>query len=124
VTAALRRLAPPVAVAAILVAGAGGAAAHSGVAATSPRAGAVVPSLPSTIRITFTGLIGGVGPVTVRDTRGRNRVVAVRRNPRNASQLLVRTRGGGAGRFTVRWRIVAADGHPQSGTFAFRVRRR
>jgi methionine-rich copper-binding protein CopC len=43
--------------------------------------------------------------------------------PRNRARLQATfARPLPRGRYTVRWRARAGDGHPQAGTFAFRVR--
>ena len=45
------------------------------------------------------------------------------RDPRKASRLKVRLKGSLAkGRYTAQWRITAADGDAQDGTFHFRLR--
>jgi hypothetical protein len=54
---------------------------------------------------------------------GRDHVRAVRLDPRDRRRVLVTTRPGQAGAYTVTWRVRAADGHAVEGTLGFRARR-
>ncbi len=46
------------------------------------------------------------------------------RDPRNIHRVIVGLRGGKpAGSYRASWAIVAADGHQQSGSFRFKLRR-
>jgi methionine-rich copper-binding protein CopC len=98
------------------------ASAHSEIASTTPRAGAVVSSLPRTVTLTFSGRLLGVTRVRVLDARGRDHAASARLDPRDARRVRVRTRNPAAGAYRVRWAVRAEDGHPLSGTFSFRVR--
>lgn len=99
------------------------AVAHSPVARTSPASGAVVAHLPRVVTISFGEPVGRVTSIRVVDRSGVNRAGVARRNPRSALQAIVATSGDRLGRYTVTWRIVAADGHAERGSFAFTVRR-
>jgi copper resistance protein C len=100
------------------------AMSHSGLRSTSPPAGGVVAALPATVTITFRQRLARVVRVQVIDARGRNHARSARLDVRNAAKVVVRTVKPVAGRYTVRWRVVAEDGHAQAGRFAFRARGR
>jgi methionine-rich copper-binding protein CopC len=97
---------------------------HSGLRATSPPAGAVVAALPANVTLTFRERLARVVRVQVLDARGRDHARSARLDPRNAAKVVVRTMRPVPGRYTVRWRVVAEDGHSESGSFAFRARGR
>ncbi|MDQ1629534.1 MAG: copper transport protein [Actinomycetota bacterium] len=100
------------------------ASAHVSVKSTSPTAGTVRSSPPRSVSVTFSGPIRGgtlrvVGPHGTTASRGSGG-----RDPRNVTRLGVDLRSRlGAGRYTARWSVVAADGHAEAGLFRFRVRR-
>ena len=111
-----------VALAALFAVGAGGQAeAHTSVDKVKPSGSA--PSSIRSVTVTFTGVIRR-GSIKVFSSRGR--VVSKGRggrDPRNATRLTVPLKKGlSRGRYIARWRIVAADGHSQSGSFRFRLR--
>ena len=61
-----------------------------------------------------------------RHRAGRRRRLQGQRRPRPAQDLAAegRLKGGkAAGRYTARWTIKAVDGHEQSGSFSFRLRK-
>lgn len=97
------------------------ALAHSALHATSPTNGATVKGLPALVRLTFDEPIGVVTSVRVLDAKNVNHAVAARRDPRNAARVVVRTRNPTAGAYRVLWKVVATDGHAESGVFRFRV---
>ena len=99
-----------------------GATAHSSAPASSPAPNAVVAALPRTVSITFGGRLMRVVGVQVVDRKGVNHATSARLDPTNAARVLVRTTTPVAGRYSVRWKVMAEDGHVQTGTFAFRVR--
>jgi len=110
---------------ALLLAGvwaADGAKAHTQVAKVKPS-GSAKTSI-RTVAVTFTGVIRG-GSIRVTGPRGR--VVSTGRggrDPREVTRLVVPLkRGLKPGTYRASWRIVAADGHSQSGSFKFRLRR-
>jgi methionine-rich copper-binding protein CopC len=95
--------------------------AHTTVAKVKPS-GSASTSIRS-VAVTFNGVIRG-GSIRVLSSSGR--VVSKGRggrDPRDATRLMVPLRKGlSRGRYTARWKIVAADGHSQSGSFRFRLR--
>ena len=99
-----------------------GAAAHSSAPITSPKSGAVVAALPRTVSITFGDRLMRVVGVQVVDRAGVNHAASARLDPRNAARVVVGTAKPVAGAYTVRWKVMAEDGHVQTGSFAFRVR--
>jgi methionine-rich copper-binding protein CopC len=119
-----RAILAAVAVAAACGAMAATASAHVEVKSTSPKRGGSASTSLGTVTVTFTGPLRRG---TVRVTGPGGRVVSNGsggRDPRSISRLRVGLRGGkSAGRYRVRWTIVAADGHEQSGSFRFRLRR-
>jgi methionine-rich copper-binding protein CopC len=98
------------------------ALAHVDVAATNPKAGASLKQAPAKVTVTFTGQIRR-GTIVV--THGGEAVSRSPggRDPANVRRLRVALRSGlDAGRYTVRWTAVAADGHRLTGSFRFMVR--
>ncbi|HWH13310.1 MAG TPA: copper resistance CopC family protein [Miltoncostaeaceae bacterium] len=98
------------------------AAAHTGLTSSSPRAGARVAALPAVVVLQFSAPIRPVR-VQITDRLGGGHVRRMRRDPRDARRVRVRTRPGPAGRYTVRWRVLGPDGHLLTGTFRFTARR-
>lgn len=96
---------------------------HLGLAAAVPAPDDTVDAAPSELRLTFTGdvdarlarvtLVGQEGAVPLTDPAAgeSDRVVVVR----IADELR-------PGRYTVRWRVVGADGHPVTGDYAWVLR--
>jgi methionine-rich copper-binding protein CopC len=121
----IHRLALLAAVPAVTVAVTTGAAfAHTDVKSTSPAKGGTAKSSIRTVAVTFDGPIRRG---TLRVTGPGGAVVSVGsggRDPRKITRLRVPLeRGKRAGRYRARWTIVAADGHEQRGSFAFRLRK-
>ena len=110
--------------AAVALIAAPAAVAHSGVRATSPKAGAVVASLPANVTITFADRLLRVTRVQVLDAKGVDHVASARLDPRNATRVVVRTKSPVAGSYKVLWKVQSEDGHSEAGTFAFRARGR
>jgi methionine-rich copper-binding protein CopC len=100
------------------------ALAHTKVTSTSPPRGGKAKTSIEAVRITFNQQIRRG---TVRVTGPGGKVVSAGkggRDPRNVKRLLVALKGAlKAGKYSVRWTIVAADGHDQNGSFSFRLRR-
>lgn len=103
--------------------GVGLALAHAGIQSTSPRGGATLERAPARVSVTFAEEVRS-GTITVKTTGGK--VVSKGkggRDPANVRRVRVALkRGLGAGVYTVRWTVVAADGDDQRGTFRFTVR--
>lgn len=99
------------------------ALAHADLMSTNPAQGSTVTTAPRVVVLNFEGVIGKVDRVTVVNS-GANRAVSAKRNPKNAMQVRVTlTAKRPAGTYTVRWKVRSADGHAESGTFAFRARK-
>jgi methionine-rich copper-binding protein CopC len=103
--------------------GAPAALAHVELKSTNPKAKAAV-SAPSSVRLTFTGPIRS-GSVSVKGPGGSTASSGKGgRDPRNIDRLLVPLRSGlKAGKYTVKASLVAADGHHQTMTFWFKIKR-
>lgn len=100
------------------------AAMHIGLASSVPAKGAHLMTPPTEIRLTFTGSIDvakaavellspGYAPVTLDPLR------AVVDSPRVAVAKITGTMTGGP--YIVKWKAVARDGAPGSGSFAFMI---
>jgi copper transport protein len=111
------------AIALLLMAG-GPVLAHSFVRSTSPKEGSTVTEVPDRLVMRFNGAVEvSFGSIRVLDPHGDSvdegdpQYVAGKRSVVQvplADELP-------NGRYTVRWRVVAADGHLQRGRFAFRL---
>jgi copper resistance protein C len=108
---------------AIAVFGAPAALAHVELKSTTPKAKSTV-SAPSAVRLTFTGPIRS-GTVSVKGPGGTTASSGKGgRDPRNINRLLVTLRSGlKAGKYTVKASVVAADGHKETFTFWFKIKR-
>jgi methionine-rich copper-binding protein CopC len=119
-----RHLIATAAAVAALAATTGTAFAHVEVQSTNPPRGGSAKTTIKTVRVTFDGQLRSG---TLRVTRvGGSKVSrgSGGRDPRNVRRLSVRLKSSlRAGRYRARWTVVAADGHEQSGTFRFRLRR-
>lgn len=102
---------------------AGAALAHTGVESSSPKAGAVLAKAPAKVTVTFAEEIRS-GKLSVRNASGKPVSKGPGgKDPANVRRLRVALeRGLGAGRYTVRWSVTAADGDDQAGVFRFSVR--
>ena len=110
--------------AAALAVAAAPAAAHTEVKSTSPSAGATKGTGLRAVTVTFTQVIQR-GTLRVTGPGGTASNGSGGRDPRKISRLKVGLkRGLEPGRYTARWTIKAVDGHTQSGSFSFRLRRR
>jgi copper resistance protein C len=104
--------------------GAATAAAHTEVSSTSPPRGGSAKTSTKVVRVTFnqqirSGTLRVTGPGDTRVSVGKGG-----RDPRNVKRLAVTLkRGLKAGRYRASWKMVAADGHTQRGSFRFRLRR-
>ena len=95
--------------------------AHAMLMSTSPAAGSAVAA-PATVTLHYDDIVQ-LPPKALRITGPRGEQVAVREQQPDSKTLAGRvSRRLAAGRYRVRWRIVADDGHIESGAFAFVVR--
>ena len=96
--------------------------AHAPVTGTSPKDGATVSKV-RTVSVRF-GEAVVTGKITVYKASGS--AVAASASglaPKNKARLRATfTKNLPSGRYTVRWRALADDGHHEKGTFKFRVR--
>lgn len=101
------------------------ALAHQKVSSSSPARGSTVKPTITKVTVTFDG--DHIKSGTLKVTGPGGKVVSVGsggRDPRNDNRLSVKlTSGLKDGSYTVRWTIVAADGHHQSGSFTFKVKK-
>jgi methionine-rich copper-binding protein CopC len=114
------------AIAATLVTGAvlaPAAHAHVELKSSSPKAKSTVRA-PKSVKLTFTGPLRS-GSITVKSSSGASATSGKGgRDPRNVNRLLVPLKSGlKAGKYTVKASIVAADGHKETFTFWFKVKR-
>ena len=95
--------------------------AHDAVLLTVPTDGEQVDVAPTEIAITFTDDILELGAIVmVVDAEDENWAEGdMRVDGAQATQPVAADLPDGA--YDVRWRVVSADGHPVSGTFAFTV---
>jgi methionine-rich copper-binding protein CopC len=97
--------------------------AHTKVKSTSPKRGGTARTSVGAVTVTFTqaiqrGSLLVTGPGGTKVSKGNGG-----RDPRKISRVRVSLKGSlAAGRYTARWKITAADGHAQSGSFRFRLR--
>jgi methionine-rich copper-binding protein CopC len=95
---------------------------HLRLVSTVPAADAVLSGPPAEVRAVFSEEPGsvslrlsGAGDVLVPTTEAAP-------DPADAKVSFIRPEKAlEAGEYTVRWRVVARDGHAQNGTFEFRV---
>lgn len=100
------------------------AAAHTEVKSTSPAGGATAKTSITKVTVTFTMSIRR-GTLRVAGPNGAIASVGTGvRDPRNVSRLAVGLkRALKVGSYKASWRIVAADGHNQKGSFRFQLKR-
>lgn len=118
-------IAAALAVLALTLVGAGTAAAHTTVKSTSPKAGSSVARSLKSVRVLFNGQIRS-GTLKVYRKSNGDKVSYGNggRDPGNVKRLTVALKSGlAAGAYSVRWKMVASDGHTQSGSFWFRLKK-
>ncbi|MET9817293.1 MULTISPECIES: copper resistance CopC family protein [unclassified Streptomyces] len=118
---AARTLVVPAALA-VLAATAPQAAAHTELETSSPGADAEVSGLPHRVTLTFSdAMTQKYAKVAVTAPDGEP---AAAGDPQVAGKTvtLALKSGTGAGRFTVGYRVVSADGHPVSGSYSFTLK--
>ncbi|MFI1332668.1 copper resistance protein CopC [Streptomyces sp. NPDC020845] len=103
-------------------AAAGQAAAHTGLDTSSPGANATLAGLPPRITLNFTDAMAEeYAKVAVTASDGTP-VAAGRPRVDGRTVTLPLKAGAPAGRYTVGYRVVSADGHPVSGSYPFTVK--
>jgi len=103
-----------------LMLAAGPAAAHSKEQATVPADGAVLAISPETITMNFDMPLR-VTLIALRDDAGADHVLKRTDNMQPVSDFSATPPALGAGKYTVEWRGLAADGHPMQGQFSFDI---
>jgi copper transport protein len=100
------------------------ASAHATLLTTTPGVGQRLARSPAEVRLTFDQSVEALGTaIRVFDSKGR---LLSRQTVTSADKRTIRTpvarlaRGG----YTIRWRVVSADGHVVSGLYTFGVRHR
>jgi copper transport protein len=100
------------------------ASAHATLISVAPGVNQRLERSPAQVRLTFDQSVEALGDaIRVYDTKGK---LLSRRTVTSADKRTIRTpvarlpRGG----YTIRWRVVSADGHVVSGLFTFGVRHR
>lgn len=96
---------------------------HAALTSSSPANGTTVKVLPAFVKITFSEPIGSVTSVRLLDAKGKDHVVTAGLNPRNAAQVMAKTKASAVGTYTAKWAIVSDDGHKITGTFTFKVKK-
>jgi copper transport protein len=98
------------------------ASAHATLITMTPAVGQRLARSPAEVRLTFDQSVEALGTaIRVFDSRGR---LLSRQTVTSADKRTIRTpvarlpRGG----YTIRWRVVSADGHVVSGLYTFGVR--
>lgn len=101
------------------------ALAHDYVVRTSPAPGSSVPRAKATLASVTFGQPFQRGTLVVK-AAATGRLASIGSGAKakaDVRRLQTRLRSGlRAGRYVARWSVVAADGHRQTGTFAFRLR--
>jgi hypothetical protein len=99
------------------------ASAHADLASSDPAAGDVLNQPPTEVVLTFSGELDPAGSAfTVTDEAGAvvgEGEVDLQVADRNVMRGDVTTDASGT--FEVSWTALSADGHPEEGTFEFRV---
>jgi len=96
------------------------ASAHTDLVSATPSADSTVDGVPAGVQLAFsTAVQARLAQVVVSDADGRDHVVGPVAS--FDSRVEARVEGLRPGRYTVAYRVVAADGHPVVGRYAFVV---
>lgn len=121
VRTAARTLVVPAALAALAVT-APRAAAHTELDTSSPGANATLAGLPPRVTLTFSdAMTQKYAKVAVTAPDGKSATTGEPQVAGKAVTLALNT-DSPVGRYTVGYRVVSADGHPVSGSYAFTVK--
>jgi copper transport protein len=110
-----------------VVAYGGRALLHATLLRSVPRANSVLKTPPDTVRLVFSEAVVPELSQIALVQRDAQRVVIdsvrlpVANDPRDVHTLIGRVGALRAGRHTVMWRVISADGHTISGNFSFTV---
>jgi copper transport protein len=99
------------------------ASAHTRMLSSTPAADTVLrPGVHIPVRLVFSEPIeASLATITITGPDGVARQLRVRADARDVHAVLSDWLSGGAGKYSVVWHVVSADGHPVDGTFAFTV---
>ncbi|MEV6395365.1 copper resistance protein CopC [Streptomyces sp. NPDC051907] len=110
---------------AALLAGASPASAHAALTGSNPKDGAVVPTAPKEVTLTFSEQIAmGDDSIRVLEPSGKRADKAKIRDLGQGGEVAYGVdllRGLPKGTYTVAWQAVSADSHPVSGAFTFSI---
>ncbi len=101
------------------------AQAHAELVSSNPAIGARLDALPTLIEVTFDGnllTIGGAktNVLIVKDSQG-SQIDAKNSHVTGATLTVDVSPVVATGEFTVSWRVVSSDGHPEAGSYQFTV---
>ncbi len=114
-----RMVAVLVLTAAVVVAGAGAASAHTTLVSSSPAAGETVRARLDAVRLTFSETVRTPAYVVVTGPKGR--VDADAAQVRGAVVSAGVRNDLASGKYVVAYRVVSDDGHPIEGSFTFQL---
>ena len=98
------------------------AQAHASLISSTPAAGAVVTTAPSSMRLVFSEpVVSELSHVMLITPDQREIKLDIHGDPHEVRALIAGLDSLGAGGYRVDWHVISADGHPVSGTFAFSV---
>lgn len=101
------------------------AQAHAELVSSNPAVGAHLDALPTQVEVTFDGNLLNIGSaktnvLEVKDAQGHQ--VDAKNSHVSGAQLSVDVNPTTTnGEFTVSWRVVSSDGHPEEGSYQFTV---
>lgn len=101
------------------------AQAHAELVSANPAVGSHLDSLPSQVTVTFDGnllVIGGskTNVLMVKDSQGVQ-IDAGDSKVSGATMIVDLNPVSTSGKFTVSWRVVSSDGHPEVSSYQFTV---
>jgi methionine-rich copper-binding protein CopC len=98
------------------------AGAHAFPTVERPRVGATFTKPPSEVAITFDAPIESLfATLMVFDDAGHDETASKPRVTANRRQLVVMLKPLGPGDYTVKWAVLAEDGHRSEGSYSFTV---
>ncbi|MEX2468310.1 MAG: copper resistance CopC family protein [Pseudohongiellaceae bacterium] len=93
--------------------------AHTGLKESTPAADATVNAAPETIELVFTASVRLVRLQVKKD--GQELVTDFRPGSAAAASYSIKAEGMQAGKYTVDWAVIGADGHTVANAFSFVV---
>jgi methionine-rich copper-binding protein CopC len=104
---------------AVILLGAGSAAAHARLVSATPAAGATLTSAPPAVRLEFDGPPYDIGLGVVVTSPSGQTMSQGRAGIVGNTVVAPLAPLTAAGTYVVAWRVVSADGHPVSGRYTF-----